>query len=234
MARDIPVYCYTCSNEFTFLPDHVREAETRKWLLDTVVISKTTESVFIGEDFGRSGDLSILNPFARSATMDMRCLFMIEMRNVPFAQQEQINDFVITSFRSFRGGAWDARGNGQYLAERMAQKYGASRIHQVMLSQEWYRDNMPKYKARFEDKTIILPYREEVIDDHRVVGLKNGVPMILERTGDENNKRHGDSVISCAMADYAERNDDNDFLEPGDIMSAPAVENRERIPYHAY
>jgi phage FluMu gp28-like protein len=234
MTPDIPIYRYKCSDEFTFLSDYERETATRKWLLENVIIPKTAESVFIGEDFGRSGDLSVLAPFARTKTMNLRSLFIIEMRNVPFAQQEQVNYFVADAFSSFRGAAYDARGNGQYLAEKMAQKYGASRVHHVMLSREWYRDNMPKHKARFEDKTITLPLNEDILDDYRTVGLKDGVPVIMERTGDEANKRHGDAVIACALADFAERNDDNDCLEPGDVMSAQAADRGERIPYHAY
>ncbi len=235
MERGIPVYTYKCDDEFTFKSDEEREQETAKWLRENVVIPKTDESVFIGGDFGRSGDLSITIPFARSRTMDLRCLFVMELRNVPFAQQEQINKFIADAFPSFRGGAWDARGNGQYLAERMAQKYGTSRVHQVMLSRQWYSDNMPKHKARFEDKTITLPFDENMIDDYRTVGLDNGVPVIQERTGDSKNQRHGDSVIACVMADFAERNDGGDFLEPGDIMSASTIaKKQEKIPYHAY
>lgn len=246
MKPDIPVYRYACIDEFTFFSDFEREMTTLKWLMENVVIPKTDESIFFGEDFGRSGDLSVLAVFARTKTMRLRCLFMVEMRNVPYSQQEQINKWVADQFRSFRAAAYDARGNGGYLAERMAQKYGASRVHQVMLSRQWYQDNMPKHKARFEDKTIDLPHHEDVLDDYRTVGLKEGVPMVLERTGDDTGQRHGDSVIACALADFAERNDGNDYLEPGDIMSAPAAERgatstgsaadrfMERIPYHAY
>lgn len=234
MAKDIPVYRYTCSNEFTFMSDFERERATLAWLRENVIIPQTTESIFIGEDFGRSGDLSVLAPFARSKTMRMRNLFMVEMRNVPFAQQEQINRFVLDAFPGFRGAAYDARGNGQYLAERMAQRYGATRVHQVMLSQQWYADNMPKHKARFEDHTITLPLNEEILDDYRTVGLKNGVPVVLERTGDDAGKRHGDSVIACVLADFAERSEGNDTLEPGDIMSLSAINRGERIKYDAY
>ncbi len=234
MTPGIPVYRYQCSNEFTFLSDYERERATLAWLKETVIIPKTDESIFLGEDFGRKGDLSVLAPFSRSKTMHLRCLFMIEMRNVPFAQQEQINKYVVDAFPSFRAAAYDARGNGQYLAERMAQKLGASRSHQVMLSRQWYQDNMPKHKARFEDKTITLPLNEDILDDYRTVGLKDGVPMVLERTGDDTGQRHGDGVIACALADFAERNDGNDFLEPGDVMSAPVADRGERIQYNEY
>jgi phage FluMu gp28-like protein len=52
-------------------------------------------------------------------------------------------------------GAMDARGNGQYLAEQAALRYG-SLIEQVMLTNEWYRENMLKYKAAFQDRKIEL------------------------------------------------------------------------------
>jgi len=73
----------------------------------------------------------------------------------------------------FTTGAMDARGNGQYLAETSAQRYGAL-IVQVMLSESWYRENMPRYKAAFEDGTIEIPKDADVLADHRAIVLEQG------------------------------------------------------------
>jgi phage FluMu gp28-like protein len=74
----------------------------------------------------------------------------------------------------------DARGNGQYLAEQAALRYG-SRVAQVMLTTEWYRESMPKYKAAFEDANIELPRDAEILADHRLLRMERGVARIPER-----------------------------------------------------
>ena len=65
------------------------------------------------------------------------------------------------------GGAFDARGNGQFLAEVAMQRYGASRIQQVMLSEGWYREHMPPVKAALEDGTLDgLPKDADILAEH--------------------------------------------------------------------
>jgi phage FluMu gp28-like protein len=83
---------------------------------------------------------------------------------------------------------------------------GTSPQHsQVMLSETWYRENMPKYKAAIEDKSIMLPKDADIIDDHRFIKVIKGVAKLSEgRTkGDDKLQRHGDSAISGALAWFA-------------------------------
>ena len=70
---------------------------------------------------------------ANRARPKRRTPFVVELRNIPFRQQEQILFYIADRLPRFLGGAMDARGNGQYLAETARQRYGA-RIAQVMLS----------------------------------------------------------------------------------------------------
>ena len=88
----------------------------------------------------------------------------------------------------FTTGAMDARGNGQYLAETAAQRYGG-RIVQVMLPESWYRENMPQYKAAFEDGPIEIPKDADVLVDHRAFVLEQGVAKISERRSGSRRQR---------------------------------------------
>ena len=74
-----------------------------------------------------------------------------------------------------------------------------------MLSLEWYRDNMPRYKAGFEDARIELPRHADILADHRLLRMQQGVARLTEhRTrGGDGNRRHGDSAIAGALAYYA-------------------------------
>ena len=129
-----------------------------------------------------------------------RTPFVAELRRVPFRQQEQILFHIADRLPRLIGGALDARGNGQYLAETARQRYGA-RIEQVMLSARWYRENMPRYKAAFEDGTIELPRDAEILADHRALGVERGYAHVPDRRDQKG--RHGDSAIAAALAYYA-------------------------------
>jgi phage FluMu gp28-like protein len=166
-------------------------------------LERTVRS-FVGEDFGRSGDLTVIWPLQLTGNTMRRTPFVIELRNIPFRQQEQVLFYVADRLPRFAAGAMAARGNGQYLAETAMQRYGA-RIRQVMLSTEWYRENMPRYKAAFEDGMIELPQDAEILADHRALVMEQGVARVPERrmaTAD-GKRRHGDAAIAGALAYFA-------------------------------
>ena len=69
-----------------------------------------------------------------------------------------------------------------------------------MISEAWYRETMPKLKARIEDKTLALPKRAEILSDLRLLRVVKGVARMPEqRTTDKTGSRHGDSAIAFAM-----------------------------------
>lgn len=208
-AADIPVLRYACTAAFSAWPDDLREAETLDWCREHLapLLAKLdpTEPHVLGEDFGRSGDLSVQWPLAIGRDLVRRTPFIVELHNVPFRQQEQILYFICDRLPRFRAAKLDARGNGQYLAERAAQKYG-SRIEQVMLSEGWYRDNMPAFKAAFEDATIVIPRNRGVSDDLRALKMIRGIIRLPDgNTSTGGDQRHGDAAIAGALAYAASR-----------------------------
>jgi len=161
---------------------------------------KPSEEHAFGEDFGRSGDLTVMSPIAIGQSLRRRVPFLVELRNVPFRQQEQILYFICDRLPQFRAAMLDARGNGQYLAEQAAYRYGAGRVAQVMLSAGWYLENMPKFKAAFEDDLIEVPKDKDVLDDLRALQVINGVPRLPDAKTGEGKNRHGDAAIALVMA----------------------------------
>ena len=211
LSPDIPVIRYEQPSSFAELPDIIRYAEVKDWCEEVLqpyfINLDANQNSVIGEDFARTGDLTIMNPLLEQQNATWRALFHLELRNIPFQQQEQIFYYICDRLPRFRYGALDARGNGQYLAERAMQRYGADRIAQVMITETWYRENMPAYKAAFEDQTIMLARDADVIEDHRAFKVIKGVAKLPEirQKGKDNKKRHGDSGIAGAMAWFATR-----------------------------
>jgi len=208
LSPDIPILRYEQSTAFAEVAEHLRRAEVEDWCrenLDPVLDGLEKRSSYIGEDFGRLSDLTVMIPLQEMQDASFRTPFTVELRNVPFQQQEQILFYICDRLPKFSGGAFDARGNGQYLAERAMQKYGSYRIAQVMLSEAWYLENMPRYKAAFEDRTIMLPRDADIIADHRAIKKVRGVAKVpdVRTTGQDKRKRHGDSAVAGALALYA-------------------------------
>lgn len=212
MSADTPVLRWECKAGFELLADHIRAAECRDWLegqmLPHLERLPANAVSFDGEDFGRSGDLSVHVPLIQHQNLVRRVPFTVELRNVPFRQQEQVAFYLLDRLPRFTGGAFDARGNGQYLAEVAMQRYGATRIQQVMLSEAWYREHMPPVKAALEDGNLDgLPKDADTLADLRAVQVVRGVPRVPEvrSTGEDKGKRHGDAAVAVALAYYASR-----------------------------
>ncbi|MFA0093343.1 terminase large subunit domain-containing protein [Vibrio sp. 10N.261.49.A11] len=209
---DGPVLSFTGSKAFNEAKEHIREAEMKEWLDEHVQpeLDKLDPKLrhCLGEDFARSGDLTVYAPMAVQNDVKRTVPFLLELGNVPFKQQEQALYFICDQLPRRDGIYLDARGNGQYLAEQARYKYGEE-VVEVMLSVGYYRENMPSFKAAFEDDEILLPKHEDVITDLGQIQIKAGVPSIdsTRTKGENGNKRHGDSAIAIWFAYLASKAD---------------------------
>lgn len=222
----IPVIRLALPDEFAQRPDYEREAVIEDWCAENLKdhlkgLDKSVATAF-GEDFARSGDLTVMWPVQILRSMVRRAVFVLELRNVPFEQQRQILFYIIDRLPRFMAGALDATGNGAYLAEVAAQRYGWQRIAQVKLSEKWYAENMPPFKAAFEDDTTLMPRDADLVSDHRAVKLIRGVAKVPrdERAGSGKSKRHGDGAIAHALAYAASRMD----VAPVEVVTGASPE----------
>jgi phage FluMu gp28-like protein len=231
MRDDIPVLRYECKQEFVDYSENVRTQDTKAWLNENVrdIINRMPESYpsFVGQDFARSGDLSVLWPVQEQSGLTYKPPFVIELMNVPFEQQKQVLFYICDMLPRFSGGAFDARGNGQYLAEVARQEYGKKMVLEVMLSENWYRENMPKFKQAFEDKETCIPKNGDISDDHRAIKIDKGVAKIpagSKNKGRDGKDRHGDSAIAHCLALHAAR-ELQSYNDETVILTGPVLES---------
>jgi phage FluMu gp28-like protein len=203
MSLELPVLRLEKPKDFAMQSVVARETDVDDWCADQLIpvlaqMDKQRRS-YAGMDFGRSGDLSVIFLLQELPTPPpkMRCPVIVEMDNIPHEQQKQVLWYLLDRLPRLSHIALDARGNGSYLAEVTAQRYG-SRVTQVMLSEGWYRDNMAAYQAAYQDRQVELPYSLNVIDDHRALKMIDGVIRLPKATGQAG--RHGDSAIAGALA----------------------------------
>lgn len=212
MSPDSLVLPWKQDDAFNLLPDHIREAVCRDWLNEVVkpclAAIPRDARCFLGGDIARFSDLSVFAPAIETQGLTLEVPFLVELRNVPFRQQEQILFFLLDGFPLFLGAAIDAGGNGAALAEFAVQRYGPTRVQEIRFTESWYRQHMPRFKAALEDGTLDkLPQNTGVLDDLRAFQVIKGVPRLPDkRTKDQDgNKRHGDAGIALVLAHHASR-----------------------------
>ncbi|MCD0281303.1 hypothetical protein JWH04_20565 [Xanthomonas melonis] len=205
-----PVLRYDAPKGFEQLPDTERWRIIQEWL-DLEVrpllqqLDPDLQSVF-GQDFGRTGDLTVMVPAQIQQNLRRKIPFILELRNMPHKQQDQVAKFVIKGLPRFVKAAVDARGNGHAVAEFLAQEFGYSRVALVMATEGWYRENMPPLKKAFEDDTIAVPRDKDVLTDLRAIKVIKGVARVPERSvGKDGGQRHGDAGIAIGLMYYASR-----------------------------
>lgn len=211
MNPNTPIIRLEKDNEFGLMNEKTRRADIDLWLIENLlpILKKLNplERHYLGEDFARNGDLTSFSIGAEQQNLVVSVRFIVEIRNLPFKQQEQILLFILSHLPKFSGGALDARGNGQYLAESAQDEYGEL-INAVMLSEKWYRENTPAFKAAIEDGEFTdIPKDSDVLTDLRSFEVINGVPRIPDKrsTDNDNKKRHGDTAISLLLLHVASR-----------------------------
>ncbi|MEA3533714.1 hypothetical protein [Rhizobium sp. CC-YZS058] len=210
MKSDIPVIRWKSPPGFVDWLKPLREGEIADFCAEQLLpLLKALDPKLrtgFGQDFGRSGDLSVIHPFQVRQDTSLRTPFLLELRDVPFESQRQIIVFLRKNMPRFFHAAFDATGNGSAHAEAARQEFGAALVSEIKLSTQWYMLNMPKLKAGFEDATFELPLDDDVLGDYRLLKMTKGVAKVPDdaRTqGSDGFERHGDSAVAGALAIYA-------------------------------
>ncbi|HFL2847386.1 TPA: hypothetical protein ACGWUE_000702 [Pseudomonas aeruginosa] len=219
--HSIRIYRYEAPEGFEQWTPEMREAEIRAWCEENLApelarLNARNRHTF-GEDFARRGDLTVFTPLQIDPLLRKRVPFEVELRNLTYEAQRQVMFFICDRLPRLSGLAFDATGNGGYLAEQAALRYGAGLVDQVQLSLAWYALWMPKLKGELEAFNLQIARHQTRLDDLLSIKVDKGVPVIEKgrtkdlQAQDSKAKRHGDSAVSLAMAVRAS------FMEGGAI-----------------
>ncbi|MBB4199065.1 hypothetical protein CCR94_16345 [Rhodoblastus sphagnicola] len=207
--QGIPVLRLTRPRDFTFWSDHLRRSDIESWcereLLPLLMKCDPLLMHFMGGDYGRVSDLSVLWPLAIQRTLKRTTPFVVEMRAIPFDCQKQVQSYIFKRLPRFCGFKGDATGLGFAVAEAAQQELGELRSEAVMLNVPWYRENAEPVKSAFEDDMLEIPADAEITADLRLVQVKGGVPFMPALRSGVKKDRHGDSAVALMLAHAASR-----------------------------
>lgn len=215
MSDAIPVLRWSCDAAFVDYPDAIRQAAARDWcereLRPLLERCDPARQSFYGHDYARHRDASIGMPAQLMSDLVLRAVCAIELHGVPDEEQKLIVRYVLDHLPRFTRAALDAGGNGASLAERMRQLFGPDRVEEVKFSTEWYRVNMPPFKAAFEGGSILLPRDADILADFGQLEMRDGVAQLRRvrsrTTGADGNGRHGDAAVAGALLHFASRSE---------------------------
>ncbi len=217
MRTGRPVLRLTCDSKFTMRPEPERVRHVDVWIrneLDPQLAKLPRDrGHYLGEDYGRVADLMCLAPCTMTRELVRDVPFIVELSNVPFEQQKQITFALIRGLPNFKQGHFDATGNGAYLAEVCAQQFGADRIEQVKVTENWHMEAWPTTRAALEEGKLLLPSDSGVLGDFKLVKRVNGIPKLpnanvvkVVQDGEVRSiRRHGDGAVAIAMLVTATR-----------------------------
>lgn len=211
----VPVLDFEQDDGFFLKPAFEKEqivedwcAENLKPLLDK--LDKDRNHTF-GSDFARKGDLAVFAPMAIERNTRRTVPFLLNMRNIPSTQQEQILAYIIDRLPRRLAGFIDATGNGFGLSEKMQERYGVHAIHAIKITTAWYEEALPAYKGAMEDGNVQIPKDADILQDHRTAVVVGGVPQIPRLKGKDGQKRHGDSLVALAGAYWATLQESSEY-----------------------
>jgi phage FluMu gp28-like protein len=212
MSADTPLVREKWKGGFALEPEYARRLEIEEWCERELKphLDKLDQELHysVGGDCGRVADLSVFCVLGEGKDLVQRCALQVELSTCPFKQQEQIRDYILDRLPYLKAAAFDAAGIGAQMAEGAADKYGALRVEQVKPTEQFYLEQMPKFKAAFQDATIeAIPRDRETRDDLRAIRVINGVPKLpktkTQLAAGEKLTRHGDAAIALFLAHYA-------------------------------
>ena len=179
-----------------------RRDECQAWieaqLLPALRKMNTQRGSFLGVDFGRYQDMSSWALCQMHGEV-RKVVLVIELRNVPQAQQEQILGALMSGAPRLAKAHVDKTGNGQALYEWAAERYG-SQVVGEQLGPKWHDESWPELRKAIAERHVDLPNDDECCGDFRLVELIDGKPRVAKRrTRARGGYRHGDFAVACCL-----------------------------------
>jgi phage FluMu gp28-like protein len=230
--KDVPVIKWEQSDSFVTQPDRIRIAEQwfDLWLLPLLTALPRDQRSVYGQDFARSADISGIKIAQEIGIRQWIPRCVIELRNIPYDIQEHLAKRILESLPRLKRAKFDARGNGGALAEKCKQlpSVGYS-VDAVMVSESFYAEKLPKYRAALQAREFLIAANEDVIEDHRTIQLVKGNPKFVGKRakGVDGKMRHGDSAVSSFMT-YLATEDNIQAPAGGQVAAEPGTYSKPR------
>ena len=156
---------------------------------------------FVGVDVGRDHDLTVIWVVQKvGSTFYTRRI--VELQAEDFAAQEAAL-YSILERPEIRRCCIDATGIGRQFAERARMRFGSYKVEEVKFT-GWVKEELAyPVRAAFEDRSIRIPERKEIVADLRAVRKETTTSGNIRFTADRGKNGHADRFWALALAIHA-------------------------------
>lgn len=181
-------------------------------VISQIPLPKKVIAAAIGVDIGRRSDITsiaIAHVYRPHPSDPIKFVIkdMVELFNAPYRLQEEVIHALYRYIGSVVGIAIDAIGTGNYLAEQITRTYGHHLVDSVNVNKKFNNVSIGNLRSCIEQGTVIIPRHENILTDFGLIETYDGTPTIggrksrtIDASTGQRAKRHGDSVISIALA----------------------------------
>jgi len=199
-------------DDFLLLNEQERSRITDEWIaekLHPLFAGLGAGRYVYGMDFGRRRDMGAIAILEENGDGTRTFRAIVELYNCPYEVQKSVLTAIAIALK-VDGGAHDAAGNGEYLAEEMGSKFGG--IIPVKATAAWYGVAFSKFRAELQNDRMTLVDDPDLVDDLKRVQLIDGIPRIPNarvRAADQSKAakkdmlRHCEGAIACLLAFWA-------------------------------
>lgn len=205
-----------------------RTREIERWLDAHVspVLARITDDghdVHAGLDYARTVNLSSFTLLTRMRTNARRMRLLIELDQIPWDEQDTIQNYLWPRLPNLKAGAGDKGGPGGPSVERAGERTGG-RIVAVPITDDWHARQWIRLRKRFEQGMIEVPFHYKPLEDdlasiRRARGRIRPIAAKVDRRGQA---RHADSAVSLALAEQSIE------IEPAESIRPPRQSRRRR------
>lgn len=156
--------------------------------------------IHVGDDYGRSGDISCKIIGTNDSVNRRKPRLIIECEKVPFTVQDQIADYCWPLLSRLRSGSGDGNGNGNASAERAKEQTRGKMVVTMRLPDTAFS----RVRSRLEQGALALPqHGRDLADDLTSVKRKaNGIEAPQRRTA-RGQQRHADAAYALAHFEHS-------------------------------
>lgn len=165
---------------------------------------------FVGVDVGRDHDLTVIWVVQKiGGTYFTRQI--VEMQAEEFAAQEAAL-YSILERPEIRRCCIDATGIGRQFAERARMRFGSYKVEEIKFTGPVKEELAYPVRAAFEDKSVRIPERKEIVSDLRAVRKETTTAGNIRFTADRGKNGHADRFWALALALHAGKTPSGYFL----------------------